>query len=321
MKEVQVLLVGTGGHVWPRLYCPEDCPLCLSRDPRDNRVETSVLVTARDGDNADRVLVDAGRGSAGRMGEFLWGHREIEPKSQIAVGCNGQVDPRIDFLALTHGHFDHWGDIENFSKMHGRDWRSPEGVRTTETFTVYTHPKTRERLEAATEAIGKWGNWPAIRYVDCDPKRPHQYGQITLQALVVQHGDYDGCLAFLVEAQGKRVVIAPDLDPLEEWENQGAAKEFRAALAGAHLLVVGIAWWQTEDKRRLDAAKALDLIARAKRLPGANHPAKARLVHITHLTERTHATMSRALPALCKSAGLWGHLEVKVGYDGEAIAL
>jgi phosphoribosyl 1,2-cyclic phosphodiesterase len=74
--------LGTGtSHGVPMIACT--CPTCRSADPRDTRTNASILLTV----GTKRILVDCGR-------DF---HQQA-----LRQGIDN-----IDYLLLTHTHFDH----------------------------------------------------------------------------------------------------------------------------------------------------------------------------------------------------------------------
>jgi len=97
---MQIRFLGTGtSHGIPVIGC--QCPVCRSRDPRDRRTRTSVLVET----NGLRLLVDA----------------PPELRLQLLAARVG----RVDAMLLTHAHADHIAgldDVRIFSEQENRDF-------------------------------------------------------------------------------------------------------------------------------------------------------------------------------------------------------
>ncbi len=95
---MQVIMLGTGtSHGVPVLGC--ECPTCRSRDPKDQRLRSSVLVK-KDNNN---LLIDTAT-------EF-----------RIQALRNGVN--RVDALLLTHTHADHvcgFDDLRRFNELQGK---------------------------------------------------------------------------------------------------------------------------------------------------------------------------------------------------------
>jgi len=305
--QVQVILVGTGGSMPPPdLYCQiKKCPICMSKDPCDDRVESAVLITAGD----SRLLVDAGRGAPKRLAELYWGKRP---------GCKFEREPPISFVAVTHQHFDHWGGIEELVKMYCRDYQGKvcgKSQSCVEPLVLYTHKETRKKIQIAARALGKYAGPDLLTFIDWDSSKPSRtHKEIRLQGLPVEHSGLTGCLAFLVttgtEESERKILVAGDVDPLDKWENRADAEKLKRVADGIDLLIIGIAWWKSKDLRRITAVKALEFIKNTQ-------PKRTRLVHISHLTEMNHAQMVTELASLCTNPDI----DVQIGYDGMEILL
>jgi phosphoribosyl 1,2-cyclic phosphate phosphodiesterase len=92
-----VTFLGTGtSHGVPMIGCT--CPTCRSTDPRDNRTNSSVLISVR----GRNILVDCGK-------DFR--------QQALREHLN-----RVDYVLLTHTHFDHVAGIDDlrvFNKLRG----------------------------------------------------------------------------------------------------------------------------------------------------------------------------------------------------------
>ncbi len=94
---MKLTILGSGtSHGVPMIGC--SCPTCLSADPRDNRTNASLLIEWQ----GRNILIDCGR-------DF----RQQALRHRLE---------RVDYLLLTHTHFDHVAGIDDlrvFSR-HGR---------------------------------------------------------------------------------------------------------------------------------------------------------------------------------------------------------
>lgn len=88
MKNITLTFLGTGtSHGVPMIGC--SCPVCKSDNPKNKRLNASVLITV----NSKNILIDCGR-------DF----REQALKHNIT---------NIDHVILTHDHHDHTGGIDD----------------------------------------------------------------------------------------------------------------------------------------------------------------------------------------------------------------
>jgi phosphoribosyl 1,2-cyclic phosphate phosphodiesterase len=94
---MKLTILGSGtSHGVPMIGC--SCPTCLSEDPRDSRTNASLLIESR----GKNILIDCGR-------DF----RQQALRHRLE---------RVDYILLTHAHFDHVAGIDDlrvFSR-HGR---------------------------------------------------------------------------------------------------------------------------------------------------------------------------------------------------------
>ncbi len=87
-NNITVTFLGSGtSHGVPMIGC--ECSTCLSTDPKDKRLNASIMITV----NNKNILIDCGR-------DF----RQQALKSKIK---------RIDHILITHIHFDHIGGIDD----------------------------------------------------------------------------------------------------------------------------------------------------------------------------------------------------------------
>ena len=85
---MQITFLGTGTSTGiPQIGCT--CPVCTSKDPHDNRLRTSAVVTV----NGKNILIDCGP-------DF---------RQQMLRAHLG----RIDAVLITHIHYDHTGGIDD----------------------------------------------------------------------------------------------------------------------------------------------------------------------------------------------------------------
>ncbi len=89
---MELTFLGTGTSTGvPQLRC--GCPTCVSTDPRDRRLRSSVLIEWR----GKRILVDCGP-------DF---------REQMLRHGKRSVEDRLDALLVTHYHYDHVGGIDD----------------------------------------------------------------------------------------------------------------------------------------------------------------------------------------------------------------
>lgn len=98
MLEIEFLGTGTSTGV-PQIRCK--CPVCMSTDPHDNRLRTSVIVRYR----GKKFLIDCGP-------DF---------RTQMLRAS----DNAIDALLITHFHYDHIGGIDDLRAYCSHDHKFP----------------------------------------------------------------------------------------------------------------------------------------------------------------------------------------------------
>ena len=88
LNKMKITFLGTGTSTGvPETGCT--CPVCSSRDPRDSRLRTSVLVET----NGNRILLDCGPDFRQQMSHIPFG--------------------KIDAIFLSHEHYDHVSGIDD----------------------------------------------------------------------------------------------------------------------------------------------------------------------------------------------------------------
>jgi phosphoribosyl 1,2-cyclic phosphodiesterase len=312
----RVLFLGTGGALpSPMYYCPTwpTCEICASPDSRDTRAETGILLEFK----GRRTLIDAGRGVAGRFAELAW---RKGPMAGIGHEENPWNAPPVDRMLLTHAHFDHWGSLEDFSKIYFRDWqkRSEEA----RPFEVFTHEATRRALAAAGPALGKYGRPPRVQFSDCMPGTSNRVDDdLELASYEVQHSNLDGCLAFLVtlrvDSGTRRILMVGDADPMTD--DRGVmtswAERIVADSRGADLVIVSAkSGWNDRRRGQMSVHDILRVFAPAQ-------PKRLALLHFSHAMGMNHAQMSAELGPTRSALGLPSTMEVILAYDGLSLSL
>lgn len=172
---IRLTFLGTGTSTGvPVIGC--HCETCSSRDPRDRRLRSSVLVEVEDGPN---ILIDAGP-------DFRY--------QMLKSGCE-----RLDAILLTHEHYDHVGgldDVRGFNYSQKRD------------ISVYAQPNVisavRHNLFYAFTATPYPGS-PRIILNDIE-EDDFSVGETRISALHVMHADLPiigyriGPLAYITDA-------------------------------------------------------------------------------------------------------------------------
>ena len=153
---MKLTFLGTGtSQGVPVIGC--DCEVCASTDPFDNRLRSSVLVSAGD----TNILVDAGPDLRQQM---------------LRAGIR-----HLDGILLTHEHNDH---------VIGLDDVRPFNFSTGRAMTVYALPRVAEQVRKRFEYV--FGHpipgLPRIDLVTIDKDSPLRIGNIDVQPVEVMHG-------------------------------------------------------------------------------------------------------------------------------------
>lgn len=198
VADFSLTFLGTGTSVGvPVIGC--DCAVCTSKDPKNNRFRSSVVVRAGD----TTLLVDSGPDL--RMQALREGLREI------------------DAVIYTHAHLDH---VAGFDELRAFCWKKSEPLP--------LHA-TEETMQALRSMFG-WAFSPkntARGYVRPDPRvivGPFFYGDLKVTPLPVKHAAVE-TVGFLFDYPGAaRMAYIPDVKIIPE--------ETMQLLQGVDMLVV-----------------------------------------------------------------------------------
>jgi phosphoribosyl 1,2-cyclic phosphate phosphodiesterase len=153
---MKIIVLGSGtSHGIPVLGC--GCPVCRSKDPKDQRTRASLYI---EGDGGERVVIDTGP-------EF----RRQAIRAEIT---------RLDAVLLTHAHADH---------VHGLDDVRPLSVE--RPLPVYGNRNTieevRERFAYVFRETQQGGGKPRI--ILGEASRPLAIGSLLFTPVPVKHGE------------------------------------------------------------------------------------------------------------------------------------
>jgi phosphoribosyl 1,2-cyclic phosphate phosphodiesterase len=156
------------------------CPVCVSENPRNRRLRSSVLVRA--GETA--VLVDSG--------------------PDLRAQALRERLSAIDAVIYTHAHLDH---VAGFDELRAFCWHKP-------------HPLPLHATEECMETLRRMFGWAFADgniykgYVKPDPRiieGPFHHGELRITPLPVEHAAVE-TLGFLFEHPGRRsVAYLPDV--------------------------------------------------------------------------------------------------------------
>lgn len=223
MADFSLTLLGTGTSVGvPVIGCR--CQVCLSADPRNQRLRASALVRA--GEVA--VLVDSGpdlRAQALREGLRA-----------------------IDAVVYSHAHLDH---VAGFDELRAFCWSKDGPLPLHGTAACLTTLQTMFAWAFAPENLYQGYVKPAARIID----GPFGYGALQITPLPVEHAGMD-TLGFLFEVpHGRSIAYLPDVKRIPD--------STMALLRGVDVLVVDALRPQPHPTH-FSLAEALDAIARAQ---------------------------------------------------------
>ncbi len=168
---MKVKFLGTGTSTGnPQLLC--DCHVCLSDDPKDKRLRSSILVES---DNTS-LLVDCGP-------DF---------RQQALRACISHIDA----VVLTHEHYDHVGGLDDL-----RPYCAFADMP------LYAYPRVIEQLKAAMPYSFSEHPYPGVPLYEVHPVGTDSFfiGDLKLTPIVLQHhklavlGIRIGDLAYLTD--------------------------------------------------------------------------------------------------------------------------
>jgi phosphoribosyl 1,2-cyclic phosphate phosphodiesterase len=222
---LSITLLGTGTSVGvPAVGC--GCAVCVSTDPRNRRLRSSIYVATPE----CRWVVDTG--------------------PDFREQCLRQGIRALDAALFTHEHSDHvmgFDDLRRFSQ--GLEARLP----------VYATDETLQRLKEAFRYAFDQKNWHAV-YVKPVEHRiggPFQLGETRVVPLELRHAGVR-TIGYLFERQGRRLAAyLPDVKDVEP--------EAMDLLQGVECLIVdGTSLRSLPTHISVDEAVALHRAVRAK---------------------------------------------------------
>ncbi len=211
----------------------------------------------------------------------------IDAPSELATQLSRQKIENIDYFALTHWHYDHFGglgDLEFYVRFH----------RTKALPAVMT-PETWEQLQASFGFMTEY-----LEVTTVEPGQAVDIGGVRLTALAVTH--VPGAAGFLVEHGGKRLAYLPDTGPLPAGT--------REQVLGIECLLLDATFWGRNwyPGRHLSFSEA---IATGRELG-------VQQLYLTHLAMHYDTPVtSRELEDVIEPYGG----QVRLAYDGLRLAL
>lgn len=188
---MQLNFLGTGTSVGvPQIGCT--CPVCLSENPKNKRLRSSLVVTQ----GLTQVLIDS------------------SPDLRQQALREGLT--RIDAVVYTHGHLDH---VAGFDDLRAFCWERPDKLP------MYASPHTMETLQSMFPwAFAADNGYRG--YVRPDPRvieGPFAVGDLRFTPVPVEHGSVE-TLGYLIEGGGVRAGYACDVkaippSSMELWRN------------------------------------------------------------------------------------------------------
>lgn len=147
------------------------CPVCTSKDPRDQRTRTSLLITTSD----VTILIDT------------------TPDLRFQSLREGLH--KIDAVLFTHSHTDHmmgFDDLRRFSELQGAP------------LPIYAAPETMEKIQRAFYFVFE-NSKPAKNYLQVEPQlihHPFSIGDLEITPVPLAHGSMT-TLGFVFKQKGR----------------------------------------------------------------------------------------------------------------------
>ncbi len=173
MSGLELIFLGTGtSQGVPIIGC--ECPVCLSRDPRDSRTRTSLLVRTPEN------------------------HFVIDTPPDFRGQCLREGISRLDAALFTHAHTDHimgFDDMRRFCEMEDRKMPiyasapTMQGIRETFRF-VFDEPQT-------------WKNY--LRIDSTVIEGPFQIGETTIVPVDLPHGRFT-VTGYVIHRSGRKLL-------------------------------------------------------------------------------------------------------------------
>ena len=258
--------MGTGtSHGVPMIACT--CPTCRSTDPRDTRTNASVLLTVGE----KRILVDCGR--------------------DFHVQALREGVESIDYLLLTHTHFDHVAGIDELRVF---------TARRRESIPVFGRQEHLDYLKTYIyhylfdPAVQKGGGIANIELVALNGR--FELEGIDIEPLSVYHGS--------MEILGYRFGDIAYLSDVSAIPEQSLRK-----LHGLEILILG-ALRHTEHPTHFNITKALGVVSNLQ-------PKRAFFTHICH--DVLHEVVDRQFSD--PGSPYYSPIEVHLAYDGLTLEL
>lgn len=182
------LVLGSGTSTGvPVIHC--GCPVCLSSNPFDHRLRTSVYLTC----DGFGLLID--------------------PSADFRLQALRYRIPRIDAVLVSHAHADHVFGMDELRQYN----RLQEGS----TINIYACDFTISSLSHIFSYIVNFKPKPNDQMYRpqlsfCTlPQEPYRIGPFTIEPIILPHGPTKST-GFKIEAKGKTFAIASDCSELTE---------------------------------------------------------------------------------------------------------
>ncbi len=266
-ESLTLTFLGTGtSHGVPMIGC--DCPTCTSTDERDRRSNASLMITLPTG---KVILIDCGR-------DF----RAQALRLRI---------PRVDYVLLTHVHFDHIAGLDDL-RVYNRRQGTPIPVfgRSEHLDYLRRHP-----FPYMFNRPREGGGVAELELIAVDG--PFFLEGIGFEPLVVKHGEQE-----ILGYKFRGCAYLSDVSAIP--------KETLAGLFGLEVLILGALRYRPHSTH-LSLAEALEVIGRLR-------PRRAWLTHICH--DLLHREVEEQL----KEPGgpfYAGRQAVSPAYDGLSLKL